>query len=114
MENGVSTIPGISGDIEACADVFYFSMGKHSGKFMINLDGSISAMGNNGGRYQVSLEDMKQFTSTGAQDTYIRITTDDGYVYTFGGQGYASWSIQPFPGENGIMFYPRKYYTSSS
>lgn len=90
MENGVSTIPGISGDIEACADVFYFSMGKHSGKFMINLDGSISAMGNNGGRYQVSLEDMKQFTSTGAQDTYIRITTDDGYVYTFGGQGYAS------------------------
>lgn len=38
---------------------------------MINLDGSISAMGNNGGRYQVSLEDMKQFTSTGAQDTYI-------------------------------------------
>lgn len=32
MENGVSTIPGISGDIEACADVFLFFYGQAFGK----------------------------------------------------------------------------------
>lgn len=85
-----STIPGLSIDVEPSADIFYFSFGKHSGKFMINLDGSVSVSGNNGGKYEVDLKNMKMFSSTKPQDTRIRILTDDGYVYTFGGNGYSS------------------------
>lgn len=75
--------------VETSPDIFYFSFGRHSGKFMINYDGSVSVVGNDGGKYQVDLTDMKLFSNTTPQDTYIRIKTDDGYVYTFGGSGYA-------------------------
>ena len=93
-ESTMATLPVIpptenKGNIESCPDVFYFSFGKHSGKFMINYDGSISVIGYNGGKYQVDLSGMKLLDSTSSQNTYIRILTDDGYVYTFGGDGYA-------------------------
>ncbi len=84
------TIPGMTKDIEPSADVFYFSFGKHSGKFMINFDGTVSAMGYDGAKYEVDLSSMKTFFSTAPQDTHIRILTDDGYTYTFGGDGYSS------------------------
>lgn len=86
----LSTLPGVNGKIESSADVFYFSFGKHSGKFMINYDGSVSASGNNGRKYEVDLSGMKMFASRDIQNTYIRIKTDDGYIYTFGGGGYSS------------------------
>lgn len=86
----ISTVPGMTGNMECSADIFYFSVGKHAGKFMINYDGSVSVMGYEGGRYAVDLSGMVRFNSTKPQNTYIRIKTDDGYVYTFGGQGYAS------------------------
>lgn len=94
-ENTMATLPIIpftenKNNIESCPDVFYFSFGKHSGKFMINYDGSISVMGYNGGKYQVDLSGMKLLDSTSSQNTHIRILTDDGYVYTFGGDDYAS------------------------
>lgn len=82
-------VPGRK-DVEATADIFHFSFGKHSGKFMINFDGSVSVSGNNGGKYQVDLSNMAIFDSTTPRNTRIRIMTDDGYIYTFGGQGYAS------------------------
>lgn len=83
-------------DIECSPDIFYFSFGKHSGKFMINYDGSISVVGNNGGKYQVDLSGMKLLDSRDSQNTYIQIHTDDGYVYTFGGDGYASLEYNAF------------------
>lgn len=82
-------IPGTR-DVEASADIFHFSFGKHSGKFMINYDGSVSVSGNNGGKYKVDLSDMAIFDSTTPRETRIRIMTDDGYIYTFGGGGYSS------------------------
>lgn len=82
-------IPGMTKDIESSADIFYFSFGKHSGKFMINFDGTVSVSGNNGGKYKVDLSKMKILNSTKITDTRIRIMTDDGYIYTFGG-GYSS------------------------
>lgn len=85
----LSFIPGMK-DVEATADVFHFSFGKHSGKFMINFDGSVSVSGNNGGKYKVDLSNMAIFDSTTPRSTRIRIMTDDGYIYTFGGEGYAS------------------------
>ena len=45
---------------------------------------------NNGGKYKVDLSDMAIFNSTAPRDTRIRIMTDNGYVYTFGGGGYSS------------------------
>lgn len=88
----ISTITGTSDNnrIECSPDVFHFSFGKHSGKFMINYDGSVSVMGYNGGHYEVDLNGMNLLSSTDCQNTFIRIKTDDGYVYTFGGDGYAS------------------------
>lgn len=77
--------------IESSADVFYFSFGKHSGKFVINYDGTVSACGNNGGKYEVDLRDMQMISRKEDKlNTRIHIKTDDGYVYTFGGEGYAS------------------------
>lgn len=57
---------------------------------MINFDGSVIVSGNNGGKYKVDLSDMAIFNSTAPRETRIRIMTDDGYVYTFGGGGYSS------------------------
>lgn len=91
FEASMLTLPSTdsNGEVEASPDVFYFSFGKHSGKFMINYDGNVSVVGNNGGKYQVDLTGMKLFSNTAPQNTCIRIKTDDGYVYTFGGSGYA-------------------------
>lgn len=81
---------GTSSNIESSADVFYFSFGKHSGKFMINYNGTVSACGNNGCKYEVDLRDMQMIYHQESINTQIHIKTDDGYVYTFGGEGYSS------------------------
>lgn len=75
---------------ESSADIFYFSFGKHSGKFVINYDGTVSACGNNGGKYEVDLSEMQMINQKENLNTKIHIKTDDGYIYTFGGEGYAS------------------------
>lgn len=92
INSGMLTIPSRYNRnwVETSPDIFYFSFGKHSGKFMINYDGSVSVVGYNGGKYQVDLTEMKPFTDTTPQETYIKIKTDDGYVYTFGGGGFSS------------------------
>lgn len=92
LASSMLTLPSTDNNkpVEASPDIFYFSFGKHSGKFMINYDGSVSVVGYNGGKYQVDLSGMKLFSNTTPQSTCIRIKTDDGYVYAFGGSGYAS------------------------
>lgn len=107
----VSTLPIIpstenNGRIESCPDVFYFSFGKHSGKFMINYDGSVSVVGYNGGKYQVDLSNMKLLDSTSSQNTCIRIQTDDGYVYTFGGDGYGALEYNALAWKAGFISDP--------
>lgn len=98
--------------VESAPDVFYFSFGKHSGKFMMNYDGSVSVIGYDGGKYQVDLTGMKLFSNTSPQDTYIRIQTDDGYVYTFGGGGYAALEYNSLSWKNDYNFTPNpsKYH----
>lgn len=92
-------MPTLTGtNIESSPDIYYFNFGKHSGKFMLNYDGSISVVGYNGHQYEVDLSEYDMTISTNAHSTRIRIKTDDGYVYTFGGETYgpveysaASW-----------------------
>ena len=70
---------------EATSDIYYFNFGRHSGKFVIDYDGSIIVYGNDGGKYEVDISDYKPVSSTSDYTSVIRITTDDGYVYSFGG-----------------------------
>lgn len=92
-------VPTLTGtNIESSPDMYYFNFGKHSGKFMLNYDGSISVIGYDGHRYEVDLSEYEMAISTYAHSTRIRIKTDDGFVYTFGGETYgpieysaASW-----------------------
>lgn len=92
----IPTIPGT--EIETAPDMFFFNFGKHSGKFMINFDGTVTASGYDGHTYEVDLSDYKMTKGTFAHSTVIRIKTDDGYSYTFGGNDFgpieysaASW-----------------------
>lgn len=80
------TIPNTN-NIEASPDIFHFSFGKHTGKFMINYDGTISVVGYNGGKYEVDLSKYEMLDNVGPYSVRISIKTDDGYVYTFGGEG---------------------------
>ncbi len=107
IETTISTLPGVNEKIESSADIFYFSFGKHSGKFMINYDGSVSVLGNNGCKYEVDLSGMKMFDSRKAQHTYICIKTDDGYVYTFGGNGYSSLEYTALSWTNSFAYEPQ-------
>lgn len=69
---------------EFSSDIYHFNFGKHSGKFMIDFDGSVIVSGNDGGHYKVDISRYK-LGPTGEYDSEIRITTDDGYTYCFGG-----------------------------
>lgn len=100
-DSHIPTIPFTDGEqnVECSPDIFRFSFGNHSGKFMINYDGSISIVGYDGRKYEIDLSGMKSFSNTSVQETCIRIKTDDGYIYTFGGKGYSSLEYTAFSWE---------------
>lgn len=73
---------------EVSSDTYYFSFGKHSGKFMINFDGTVNVVSFSGGKFKVDLSNYFIQTMSNPDDDYeseIRIITDDGYTYCFGG-----------------------------
>ena len=69
--------------IESSSDIYHFSFGPYSGKFTLNFDGSVSVAGKDGGHFKVDVSDYNYFKLSNTST--IRITTDDGYVYSFGG-----------------------------
>ncbi len=71
--------------VEISSDIYHFSFGKHSGKFMIGMDGQAIVMSNSGGKYKVDLSGYQYYESGPSKPTILKITTDDGYVYWFGG-----------------------------
>ena len=75
-----------SNKMDVSPDVFRFNFCGHSGKFIIGLDGKPIVISDDGGRYKVDLLQYP-YRPMPNQDTesIIRITTDDGYIYTFGG-----------------------------
>lgn len=83
-------------NIEASSDIYHFSFGNHSGKFIIGYDGSVNVVSYKGGKYKVDISNFHFSFSVheGSITTWkdapeIRIIADDGYIYTFGGT-YAS------------------------
>lgn len=79
--NGTSSEP----DIEASSDIYNFSFCGHSGRFILNFDGTASVMSHDGHKYKVDLSHYKIQFSKRKNDSEIRIITDDGYTYCFGG-----------------------------
>lgn len=108
IQSTMVTIPSTDNGnpVECSPDIYHFSFGRHSGKFMINYDGSVSVVGYDGGKYEVDLSGMKLFSNTMPQDTYIRIKTDDGYIYTFGGGGYAALEYSALSWNQNYNFTP--------
>lgn len=88
--------------VEASSDIYHFSFGNHSGKFVIGLDGNVNVVAYNGGKYKVDLSGFSySYPLMGENSSKIKIITDDGYIYTFGGSYAAmeymalSWLLNP-------------------
>lgn len=92
----LSSIPNLDDEqIESTADTYYFSFGGYSGKFMLNFDGSISSVTTLGGECSVDLSEYNLVSNTDPYTSKIKITTDNGYTYTFGGTGYGALEYTP-------------------
>ncbi len=72
-------------EIEASPDIYNFTFGRHSGKFTFNFDGTVNVMPRDGGHYKVDVSRYKIRSAYLNNSSEIRITTDDGYTYCFGG-----------------------------
>ena len=73
---------------ELSPDIFRFSFGRHSGMFV--MDGNkVLVSSDTGQNYKVELGPFARYPSNQNSDDYsmyIKITTDDGYQYIFGGK----------------------------
>ncbi len=84
----LSEVPSMKGNEhnEFSSDIYHFRFGNHSGKFMINFDGTVNIISYDGGSYSVDLS--KFFPLNNNENGFsceISISTDDGYRYFFGG-----------------------------
>lgn len=88
---------------EFSSDIYHFCFGGHSGKFMIDFDGSVIVSGNDGRHYTVDISRYRLWTEGQGYSSEIRISTDDGYTYCFGGSYGAVdyialvWEPESFP-----------------
>lgn len=71
-------------NIEMSSDIYYFNFGRHSGEFSIDLDGIPKVVSYGGGSYKVDISGYNFFINN-ESPTILKITTDDGYEYYFGG-----------------------------
>lgn len=71
-------------NIEATPDLYRFNFEGHSGYFSIGYDGTVQVVSEKGGSLKVDLSGYEYFTTYG-KSTIIKITSDNGYQYWFGG-----------------------------
>lgn len=85
---------------EICPDLYRFRFGQHSGKFVINYDGRVILVSDNGGRYRIDLSGYNLKERNSQEQTVISITDDDGKCFSFGGgydaQEYTAFSWTDF------------------
>lgn len=94
------SFPSFAGTgVEASSDIYHYRFGKYSGQFIINFDRSVSVLAHNGGHISVDLSDYHADMDTGYRYSVLKITTDDGYVYCFGGT-YAAMEYTALSWEN--------------
>jgi hypothetical protein len=116
------------GGIETTPDVYHFNFCGYSGKFIIGYDGKPKVVSYGSGKFQVDLSDYNYDKarygdravgpdyqeSQYDKESVIKITTDDGYEYWFGGTNETleySWQLLggEFPGV-GDMISPEVDY----
>lgn len=94
------SFPSFAGTgVEASSDIYHYSFGEHSGQFIINFDRSVSVVAHSGGHVSVDLSYYYGDMDTGYRYSMLKITTDDGYVYCFGGT-YATMEYTALSWEN--------------
>ena len=94
------SFPSFAGTgIEASSDIYHYRFGKYSGQFVINFDRSVSVLAHNGGHVKVDLSDYHVDMGTGYRYSVLKVITDDGYVYCFGGT-YATMEYTALSWEN--------------
>ncbi len=64
--------------IEPNSDIYNFSFGSYSGKFTIKFDGSTNVVSYSGGKFKIDISNF-------VDKKIVKIITDNGYVYFFGG-----------------------------
>ena len=86
FENKCYSFPAFAGtNVEASSDIYHYNFGKYSGDFLINFDGSVSVAPHNGGNVEIDLNGYQYDMDSGTNGSVLKIITDDGYVYCFGG-----------------------------
>jgi hypothetical protein len=94
------SFPSFAGTgIEASSDIYHYRFGKYSGQFVINFDRSVSVLAHNGGHVKIDLSDYHVDMGTGYRYSVLKVITDDGYVYCFGGT-YATMEYTALSWEN--------------
>ncbi|WP_165021090.1 RHS repeat domain-containing protein [Dysgonomonas sp. ZJ279] len=85
--NALYSIPTIANtDIEVSSDLYRFNFLGHSGKFIIDYDGTIKSMSYSGGKVEIDISGYNLiYAKAQANKSEIKITTDNGYIYYFGG-----------------------------
>lgn len=97
---------GQQNGIESTADPYHFSFGPYSGKFMLNFDGSVSSITTSGGECTINLDKYDLVSGFNAHNATISITTDDGYIYRFGGNDtYAPMEYTPLSWKRSYVFH---------
>lgn len=95
-------IPHYNGYYDSNPDLFMFSVPGHSGRFLIGSDGNVLCSGMN---YKVDLSGLgKQRYESGVIASQIKVTSPDGYIYTFGN------TTDVHPLEYSINFSPTETY----
>ncbi|MDR0832984.1 MAG: hypothetical protein LBN93_02185, partial [Candidatus Symbiothrix sp.] len=115
---GGSNTPYTRGDFKYDfePDVFKFSFGKHSGSFIIGNDGLPVSLCGAGYKIDISNLAVQEYsTSAVPVNSFITITTPDGYIYKFGGDitctEYATFNTSNYNPGYRVTVRPR-YITS--
>lgn len=88
-------------EYDMAPDIFEFNFGRHKGRFIIDNTGNAKCI--SGGGYKIDLGEMtiQDYSTTDApKSSLIKITTPDGYLYSFGGTTSGlEYSIPNNPGK---------------
>lgn len=82
-------------------DEFYFNFGKYSGKFVFDQNGNINIIS----KQNLKITKLIQNISGSNRITEFEITTDDGYIYKFGGLSLNSIEESRLTARNYIVRY---------
>ncbi len=107
IKTGVGYDKGTDVDHDYEPDIFQFSFGNHSGSFIIGNNGNPVTTVSEGYKIDLSGLTVQEYSTTAIpQESTIKITAPDGYIYEFGGNNtYLEYFIPNNP--EGVQQKPR-------